>query len=51
MSQAFKNTACFAINHVFNLMYEYMIYVALAEDINLFLQAWDKHIDAPLLIS
>lgn len=45
-------TLCVAINHIFNLMYEYMIYVAQAEDINLFCRerGGDNSADVPLLI-
>lgn len=39
-SWGFIHTRCFAINHISNLMYEYVIYVAQAEDINLFSKGW-----------
>ncbi len=43
-----------AINHIFNLMYEYVIYVAPAEDINLFCRerggVGGYSADVPLLI-
>lgn len=53
-SWAFVHTLRVAINHIFNLMYEYVIYVARAEDINLFCggrgRRGDNSADVPLLI-